>query len=622
MRGVIANLIFIGISLLTVILTSNYWIELMAVIIAACTSVLGLYSLRTQLMQKQTELEALAKQVGEVNNHLEEERKRYQLQKETLQSIIDSVGKGLVMSDTSGKIILINKIWQKIFRYDQVNNGDVRKRINETLSVETIIEDVVIGVTDSEHVSAELKALVGDYETNYRKELEYKESIHRYCRISSLPCQDSKGQALGRIYLFRDITHYKEVDLLKSELISTVSHELRTPMSSIMGFSELLLTRQLSPERSRQYIEIIHEQANRLTKLISDFLDIQRMESGRLIFDSHRLNFVQVIEQALNMFSNSQGKFIFVTDYQEESLDVHGDHDKLLQLMSNLISNALKYSPQGGKITIRAFVQADKLQVSVSDQGLGIPEEAQLKLFSKFFRVNNDDRREIGGTGLGLAICKEIVQAHKGQIGVESTYGRGSTFYFTLPLAEPILARGNPNSIVVKCEDEKNKDTILIVEDDEYLVNLIETILREDGFAVYSVQSGEAALEVINQIDFKIAILDIRLAGKLTGWDVLKALKNNAKTVNIPVIISSVYENSRKSHTNLISDYLLKPFKPEQLLGIVHKVMRENVEAKMLIQGDESFEEHIVSFLRHKGIKVKEVKRNESILMITMDGDS
>jgi len=583
-----------------------------------------LINLNSQLQRQQAELEEQTAIVEKLHAQLEEEGQRYQQQKNTLQAIMDSIETGIAMIDTTGKTIFINKFWRKIFGYDNENDADMQASTLINSDADSLIQTVVAGATNADDFLAKLRDSLDNFEESYRDDLEYRESSHRYCRISSVPCLTTDNQALGRVFRFRDITRYKEINMLKSELISTVSHELRTPMSSIMGFSELLLTRQLSPERSRQYIEIIHEQAERLTKLITDFLDIQRMESGKQVFDRQRLNFVEIVDQVCELFNNEGENHRIISECNpSKPLYVDGDHDKLLQVMSNLLSNAIKYSPQGGEIIVRVFAQDNMLQTSIADQGLGIPEEARTKLFSKFFRVDNDDRREIGGTGLGLAICKEIVQSHSGRIWLESTYGEGSTFYFTIPLAEP--AQSPSESALIIKESlvvDNGKNLILIVEDDENLVKLIETVLKEDGFATYAVNSGEGALRLVDQADFKMIILDIKLAGKLTGWDVVKALKDNDKTAHIPVIISSIYEKNAESQTKGISDYLVKPFIPKQLLNVVHKVMRENVGAKMFMHGDERLDEHVVNILRSNGIKVKEIKSTDNILMITLDGDN
>ncbi len=268
-----------------------------------------LTNLNAQLRRKQSELEEQTAIVAKLNARLEEESQRYQQQKDTLQAIIDSIETGIAMVDTTGQTVFVNKFWRRVFCYDNENDADMHAGKWSDLDADSLLQKVVAGTTNAGPILATLRELLTNFEESYREELEYRESTHRYCRISSEPCHTTDNQILGRIFRFRDITRYKEVDLLKSELISTVSHELRTPMSSIMGFSELLLTRQLSPERAKQYIDIIHEQAERLTKLISDFLDIQRMESGRQVFDKQRVDFGEILNQVSELFSNAGEKF-------------------------------------------------------------------------------------------------------------------------------------------------------------------------------------------------------------------------------------------------------------------------------------------------------------------------
>lgn len=571
-----------------------------------------LETLNSQLVEKQLMLEEQTTMVEELNAQLEDESTQYRQQKDTLQAIIDSVEFGIAMTNTAQKTIFMNKAWQEVF---QATQGRLDGR--------TLVQNALVGMKDFEENALKFTQLLDDYEESTVVELEQIAVPHQIIHFKTLPCRSSDGHALGRIFLYRDITQFREVDRLKSELISTVSHELRTPMSSIMGFAELLLTRKLSPDRSKQYIEVIHTQAERLTKLISDFLDIQRIESGKHEFIKQRVSFDEVINNALNLFRDTDEKHKLTFEYASTMpLEVECDADKLIQVLSNLLSNALKYSPQGGDVNIRAVAEEGFLKVSVSDQGLGIPQDAQAKLFSKFFRVDNDDRREIGGTGLGLAICKEIILAHGGKIWAESTYGQGATFYFTLPLAEPTPSSSDLERGRVSVEAGKINHEILIVEDDESLVDLMEVVLKEDGFSTYAVNNADAALRLVKQIKFKMIILDINLVGTLNGWDVVKALKQDETTANIPVIISSVFENRAEPQTKDISEYLVKPFKLEELLHVVHKVMRGNVESTLLMQGDEALDAHLVEILRHRGIKVREFKRAERILIITLEGEN
>lgn len=251
-----------------------------------------------------------------------------------------------------------------------------------------------------------------------------------------------RDAATGRIQEFltisRDITSRKETERLKDELVSTVSHELRTPLTSLRGFAELMLKRQFPPDKQREFLTVIHGEALRLTNLINDFLDLQRIESGRQNYDFTTLDLRALIHQSLSVFSGAQSLHTFRLPLPTDFPPVRADRERLQQVFANLVSNAAKFSPHGGVITIGAREQEGEALLWVSDQGLGIPAEALPHLFSKFFRVDNQETRRIGGTGLGLALVKKIIEDHGGRIWVESTEGHGSTFFFTLPLASAL----------------------------------------------------------------------------------------------------------------------------------------------------------------------------------------
>jgi signal transduction histidine kinase len=244
------------------------------------------------------------------------------------------------------------------------------------------------------------------------------------------------GDATHFSAYLRDITDRKELDRMKDELVSTVSHELRTPLTSMRGFVELLLEREFKPEEQRRFLEIVMTETKRLGKLIDDFLDLQRIESGALEYCFEPTPLVRLIEEAVEMFEQSSDTHSFVTDLPGGDLVVRADDDRIRQTLRNLISNATKYAPDGGSVTISARISDGRARVAVRDQGIGMDEATQAKLFTRFFRADATATRRIGGTGLGLSLVKEIVTAHDGEVGVESALGEGSEFWFTLPLAD------------------------------------------------------------------------------------------------------------------------------------------------------------------------------------------
>lgn len=247
--------------------------------------------------------------------------------------------------------------------------------------------------------------------------------------------RDHAGHPIALHGIYRDITHRKEVDRLKDELVSTVSHELRTPLTSIRGFTELLLTRDFSPAQQRNMVSVMHQEATRLSTLITDFLDLQGMAEGGHPYAFAPVDLDPLLHEAIGVFSAEQARHPFQFAVQAPLPLVHADPNRVRQVLRNLLSNAIKYTPGGGTVSVGARREGEEVLVWITDRGIGIPAEALPKLFTKFFRVDNAATRQIGGTGLGLALVKEILTAHQGRVWVESTLGKGSTFFFTLPLA-------------------------------------------------------------------------------------------------------------------------------------------------------------------------------------------
>jgi PAS domain S-box-containing protein len=235
------------------------------------------------------------------------------------------------------------------------------------------------------------------------------------------------------LWYFRDTSHLKESEARTQRLVSNTTHELRTPLVSLRGFSEILLTRQLEPERQQRYLSLIHRQAVLLEEIVNDLLDVSRMGAGHAItIANDPVDLRAIIEGVLEAQVEIATDHHFELDFPALWPAVSGDAFRLEQVIRNLVSNAVKYSPTGGTVTIRGRIISGYGEISVQDQGIGMTPEQYQRLFEPFFRANDS----IPGTGLGLTICKLIVEAHGGDIWADSLPGTGSTFFFTVPLME------------------------------------------------------------------------------------------------------------------------------------------------------------------------------------------
>jgi PAS domain S-box-containing protein len=253
--------------------------------------------------------------------------------------------------------------------------------------------------------------------------------------ITYSPLYDEEGRLINIIANVYDITRFRQAEEIKSTFISVISHELKTPVSIIKGYAGTLRREdaQWDEETVREGLVIIEEESDRLDRLISDLLDASRAQAGSLKLEMGDAHIPKLTQRVVEAFHLQTDIHQFELDFPPDFPPVIADQERLRQVLSNLVSNAIKYSPEGGKIRLGGYADRDKVTVYVADEGIGIPLDEQPRLFQRFYRLDSGLRRRAQGMGLGLYLCRAIVEAHGGRIWVESTPGQGSTFYFTLP---------------------------------------------------------------------------------------------------------------------------------------------------------------------------------------------
>lgn len=356
-------------------------------------------------------------------------------------------------------------------------------------------------------------------------EFSVQDAIRRDLLVQLFPVSDGAGIATGVGVVLRDVTAERDLQRTKDEILSVVSHELRTPLASLVGFADLLLTREYDEARKRQFLTVIREEGHRLTALINDFLDLQRMERAHqeMLLLTHA-DPHQLLEHAVTSASDD-GSHPIVLDAPDPLPLVRADADRIHQVLANLLSNARKYSPEPGEIKVSARRVDGAVEVSVQDHGLGIPPDALPRLFEKFYRVDNSDRRNITGTGLGLAICRQIIAAHGGHIWAESAgVGQGARLSFTLPLAERSRTNGD----------------VLVVENDAGFARLLEAELATRGLTGTIVQTAEAGLKEVATSPPRAVLLDLLLPG-MQGEGFLAGLREKGLG-HVPVVVVTIKE--------------------------------------------------------------------------------
>jgi PAS domain S-box-containing protein len=267
----------------------------------------------------------------------------------------------------------------------------------------------------------------------YEVKIQRKDGTEFWSWVSASPLQDTKGRYIGHLGMFTDITERKKAELLKDEFLGLVSHELRTPLTIVMGSIYTAMSDGMPSEEVRDLLENAADGAESLSRILENLLELTRAQAGRLKIRKESINLAEVAQEVIAKFKSKSGTRRFSLDMPDDLPKVVADAIRVERIIYNLLDNAVKYSPDGSEVRVFSHCQGDCVVVGVSDRGTGISPHDQGRLFQPFERLSNPSANSSQGTGLGLVVCKRLVEAHGGQIWVESELGQGSTFYFTLP---------------------------------------------------------------------------------------------------------------------------------------------------------------------------------------------
>ncbi|MCB9772090.1 MAG: HAMP domain-containing protein [Candidatus Omnitrophica bacterium] len=379
----------------------------------------GDFSKKATLTQND-EIADLAKAINFMSEEIRGHIAEVTASRSRLEAVFLSMIEGVMVVDSDGKILLINETLRKILRVEHETVGRIPLEIIRNIEVQDIVD-----------------AILKRHENVQAREMSFLLPEEKILRVHAAPIiRDKKID--GVVLVFHDITDFRHLETVRRDFVANVSHELRTPVANIKGYSETLLEGAIDDKANAQdFLKIIYSESDRLAKLIDDLLELAKYESDRSALNLQPCHIRKVFEWVLGgvNIQAKQRDIAIISAIPLELSQVKADDSAVAQILFNLIENAIKYSNKGGRVTVSARERDDCVEVSVADTGLGIPSEDLPRIFERFYRVDKAHSREIGGTGLGLSIVKHIVQAHNGQVSVESELGKGSVFYFTLPKA-------------------------------------------------------------------------------------------------------------------------------------------------------------------------------------------
>ena len=427
----------------------------------------------------------------------------------------------------------------------------------------------------------------------------------------------------------------QEYNRLKAEFVANISHELRTPLTAIIGFANLAQIAQRTqtlPPFAADAFERILRNGRHLLALIDDVLDLSKIEAGRMPIHCEHFEVPDVVQAAfaeLQALAEQRG-LSYKLRVEGDLPLAYTDPLRLRQVAINLLSNAIKFTSRGSVEVVLRAIEPDRFELVVTDTGIGIDEHAQGLIFDRFRQVDGSTTRVAGGVGLGLAIVRQIVELLGGEVSLASTSGVGSAFTVRLPFVAPERAAtvefesgaSLGRDEVGASEEDADKSgapLVLIVEDDPDSAALLSSTIASAGYRVRCAADGVTGLRLARELEPAAVLLDVMMPG-MDGWRVMRELKSEPRTAQIPVIVCSIVDNRPLGYRLGASDYLIKPVDPHQLLSTLQNVSTSEVHASegyvLVVDDEHGIRELLSAALRHAGFEVRAAASGESALKI------
>jgi PAS domain S-box-containing protein len=544
----------------------------------------------------------------------DEETKR---QKELLQLILERIADGVVVADSDGKFLLFNAAAEQVLGVGATDattdqwSDRYGSYLPDAVTLYPPNELPLVRAMRGESVDA-IEVFIRNA----------KVPDGRLLSITGRPLRGEEGTLRGGVVVFHDITLQKRAQealvlakeeaerasKFKDQFLSTMSHELRTPLNAVLGFSDLLADERYGTlnDRQRRYVSHIHTGGTHLLKLITDILDLSKIEAGRMELAREDVSIASAFGEVLSALRPlADKKSQALIQHVELNLFVRADATRFKQILMNLIGNAIKFTPEGSRIELAARQVDNQVRVEVRDNGPGIPPEAQRRIFEAFFRLAPTGNAT-EGTGLGLAITARLVELHGSKLEIESKPGHGTCFYFALPLLA--IAPDEPSRATEATPRAGKTPRILVVEDNAATGQLIESQLTSSGYETLRCDQPERATEMAAEHQPDAITLDL-LMQPVHGLEVLLQLKNDPRTLKIPVVVVTIVDQPGVGTALGADEYLVKPVDKATLLAAVERCLRSRggtapARAILVVEDDASTREMIEELLTARGYSV------------------
>ncbi|MEH7122768.1 ATP-binding protein [Bacillus sp. JJ1532] len=415
---IILSISFIVILLLGSRMTTRYTKPIEAATKTAIELAKGNYRARTY-EDHNNETGMLSASINVLARNLQDMRKTQEMQQDRLSALIENMGSGLILIDSKGFISMLNRTYKEIFNVNPIEYmNKLYYEVIEYGEIVSLIEEIFM---TEEKVKKQIIIPLG--------------SGRRHFEVYGVPIIGTNDVWKGVLLVFHDITDIKKLEQVRKDFVANVSHELKTPITSIKGFSETLLDGAMEDKQSLEaFLKIILQESDRLQSLVHDLLDLSKIEQQNFNLSIQSYNIADTLEEVIAILDQkaAEREISLMIEKENDPILIEGDADRLKQIFLNLINNAVTYTPNGGSVSISLKESQSKVFIKVADTGIGISKEEIPRIFERFYRVDKARSRNSGGTGLGLAIVKHLVEAHKGNVSVESKIGEGTTFFIEL----------------------------------------------------------------------------------------------------------------------------------------------------------------------------------------------